>query len=213
MLKAMFLMGIAAAVAGAENPVLTLTGTADAAGTIKIDVLRWSSDEDRDRLISAWTQPAPAAPKPPQGRGGGRGGRAGARGGNPGEPAAPKTPESALAEALAAAPTIGYLWSSSEVSGYALRFAARYAEQDGSERIVLITDRPLGAWNDVWKSAALAGSPKYDFSLIELRLKPKAAGEGKTSLAGTIALDAAAKSFGLANYAAAPVTLKNLAPR
>ena len=212
MLRAIVLIGIAAAVAGAETPMLSLTGTADGAGAIKIDVLRWSTDEERDRLVTSWTQPAPAAPKPSEGRGGGRGGRGGARGGNA-EPAAPQTPESALAAALDAAPTLGYLWSSSEVSGYALRYAARFAEQDGSERIVFITDRRLGAWNDVWKPASPGDSPKYDFSLIELRLKPKGAGEGKTSLTGAVAVDAGSKTLGLANYAGLPVTLKNVARR
>ena len=214
MLRAIVLIGIATAVAGAETPVMSLTGTADGAGAIKIDVLRWSTDEERDRLVTSWTQPAPAAPKPSEGRGGGRGGRGGARGGNAGaEAAAPQTPEGALAAALAAAPTLGYVWSSSEVSGYAVRYAARFAEQDGSERIVLITDRRLGAWNDVWKPAGPEASPKYDFSLIELRLKPKGAGEGKTSLTGTVAVDAGAKTFGLANYAGSPVTLKNVMRR
>jgi hypothetical protein len=214
MLRPIVLLGIATAFAGAQAPVLSLTGTADGAGAIKIDVLRWSTDAERDGLVSAWTQPAPAKPAPSEGRGGGRGGRGGGRGGNAAaEPAPPQTPESSLAAALAAAPTLGYLWSSSEVSGYALRYAARFAMPDGGERILLLTDRRLGEWNNVWKPSSPGASPKYDFSLIELRLKSKGAGDGKTSLTGTISVDATAKTFGLENYADLPVMLKNVTRR
>jgi hypothetical protein len=115
--------------------------------------------------------------------------------------------------ALAGAPTVGYLWSAAEVSGYAVRYAAQVAAPDGSERIILITDRRLGAWNDLWKPAGPGAPTKYDFSLVELRLKSKGAGEGKTSLTGSIAVDTPAKTFTLDNYAGLPVMLKNVTRR
>jgi hypothetical protein len=109
-------------------------------------------------------------------------------------------------------PTVGYLWSS-EVAGYSLRYAARLPQPDGGQRIILITDRRLGAFNDVWKltgPAAAAAQPDYGFSLIELRLNAKGEGEGKVSLTGKVAADPAAKTIALDNYAAAPVILKNV---
>ncbi|HYK57865.1 MAG TPA: hypothetical protein VEV85_00420 [Bryobacteraceae bacterium] len=231
-MKARFVFAcvLSMAAAAAEQPVLSLSATADSPGAIKIDVLRWSTDAERDQMFAAWTQPGAgrgrgaaspaedpfggsndAAPGRGAAAAGGRGGGRGGRGGNAAAEAAPRTPEGSLATALAGAPTVGYLWSAAEVSGYALRYAAKFAAADGSERVVLITDRRLGAWNDLWKSA---GSPtKYDFSLIELRLKSKGAGEGKTSLSGSIAADAPGKTFTLDNYAGLPIMLKNVTRR
>jgi hypothetical protein len=109
-------------------------------------------------------------------------------------------------------PTVGYLWSS-EVAGYSLRYAAKLSAQDGGERILLITDRRLGANNDLWKPAAGSPATNYDFSVIELRLPAKGIGEGKTSLTGKLAVDGAAKVFALDNYAAAPVIFKTVTKR
>ena len=51
------LVTVAVAVVRAQAPVLSLTATADSAGSIKIDVLRWSTDAEREQLLAAWTQP------------------------------------------------------------------------------------------------------------------------------------------------------------
>jgi hypothetical protein len=91
-----------------------------------------------------------------------------------------------------------------------VRFAARLAEPDGSERIILITDRRLGAWNDLWKPAGTDSPNNYEFSVVELHLNSHGEGEGKVSLTGKIVADGAAKTFGLENYAALPVVLKNV---
>ena len=180
-LGVIFVGVIARAQAPANTSALILSATSDSAGAIKIDILRWSTDAERDQLLLAWTRPAPPAPagggRGGRGRGGaaaapdptaddaqdagaptpaaatgrGGGGRGGGRGGNAGaEPTAGSTPESSLAAALGNAPTVGYLWSAFEVSGYALRYAVRLPAQDGGQRIVLIPDRRLGAFNYLW---------------------------------------------------------------
>jgi hypothetical protein len=218
-------VGVARAQAPANSPALNLAAISDSAGAIKIDVLRWSTDAERDQLLLAWTKPT--APAPARGGRGGRGrggaaaagaatgrggaGRGGGRGGNAAaEPAAPPSPESSLAAALANAPTLGYLWSAYEVSGYALRYAERLHAPDGGERIVLITDRRLGAWNNLWKPKGTGTPTDYDFSVIELHLNAKGLGEGRVSLTGKVTVDDAAKTFALENYGALPVTLKNV---
>jgi hypothetical protein len=232
----------------ADAPILTLTATTDnvtgAHDSIKIDLIRWSTNAERDELLSAWTNPVPPAAAgrggrgrgaagavedpfgagndvPPGGRGqspavagaDGRGGRGGGRGGNASADAARPTPESSLKAALDKANTAGYLWSS-EVAGYALRYAVRLPGQDGGERILLITDRRLGASNDLWKPAGPSSpgdlAANYEFSLIELRLNAKGEGEGKISLTGKVAVDPASKTFALENYGALPVVLKNV---
>ena len=197
----------------ASGPVLHLTATtanvSGAPDSIRIDVLRWSTDAERDQLMAAWDMKAPAGGRAGRGgRGGGRGG--GGRGGRGGEEAAaPPTPESTLATALEQIPTVGYLWSS-EVAGYALRYAGKVAGPDGGERIILITDRRLGNANDLWKLAEPGAAMKYEFSFIEMRLNAKGDGEGKTSLTGKIAPDSAVKILTPENYDALPVVLKNV---
>jgi hypothetical protein len=119
------------------------------------------------------------------------------------------TPESSLTGALSNAPTVGHLWSS-EVAGYSIRCAVKLAEPDGGTRILLITDRRLGAYNDLWKPTGPDAANSYEFSAIELRLNSKGEGEGKVSLTGKVALDSAAKTVGLENYGALPVIFKNV---
>jgi hypothetical protein len=236
-------IGVAAAVAAdtaASGPILSLTATTEnvtgAPDAIRIEVLRWSTDMERDQLTAAWnltatpsrggsgpgarargsagteSGPAPGGVNPAARAG--RGGRGGERGGA--TEARPLTPERSLAAALGAAPTVGYLWSS-EVAGYALRMAARIPETNGGERILLITERRLGAWNDLWKptgsTAANGAAPDYEFSLVELHLNSKEEGEGKASLNGKIAVDSSTKMFALSNYDALPVVLKNVRRR
>jgi hypothetical protein len=99
------------------------------------------------------------------------------------------------------------LWSS-EVAGYSLRYALKLPGQDGGDRIILVTERRLGAWNDLWKPTT--APPDYAFSVIELHLNAKGEGEGKSSLTGKLTVDSAAKTLALDNYAAAPVILKNV---
>ena len=232
-------MLLSAVLAAGQTPILRFTATTDnvsgAPDSIRIDVQRWSTDAERDQLVSAWTSPASStrggrggrgaaadpAPDPAAvendaangGRGaagrGGRGGR-GARGGNAGAPEAPPpTPENSLTAALATAPVLGHLWSS-EVAGYSLRYAVRLVEPDGGERVILITDRRLGAWNDLWKPAGAGPATNYEFSAIELRLNSKGEGVGKLSLTGKINVDSPAKTIALENYPGLPVILKNV---
>jgi hypothetical protein len=104
---------------------------------------------------------------------------------------------------------VGHLWSS-EVAGYSVHYAAKLAQPDGSERIVLITDRRLGAWNDLWKPAGPDAPSSYAFSVIELHLNAKGEGEGKISLTGKVAADETAKTVTLESYGALPVILKNV---
>jgi hypothetical protein len=133
--------------------------------------------------------------------------------GNPGgtAAAAPDTPDKALAAALQSASGIGYLWTS-ESTGYSLRYAYRLVQPDGTVRIILATDRRLGGWDDSWKPAAGSAS-EYGFSVIELRLNLKHEGEGKASVTGRVAVDRAANTIALEDYAALPVTLRDVKPR
>ena len=99
---------------------------------------------------------------------------------------------------------MGYLWSS-EIAGYALRFAGKETKPDGSQRIVVITERRLGAVNQRW-APTFKGSPNTDeFSVIELRLNAKGEGEGKVSLTGKLAPDPGLHMVAIENYDGLPV--------
>ena len=175
---------------------------------------------------------------------GGRGARGG-RGANAGAGAAddgyggtvtgmgPKivTHTSLLKEALNKQPTQGILWTS-ETAGYAIRYAYQMKQADGSQRIILITDRKVGAYNNAWKPMAAAGTaakaapaapaaapttgdakedPKdYSFSVIELRVPATGLGEGKLSLDNPISVDGTAKTLAIENYGTLPVVLKGV---
>ena len=104
---------------------------------------------------------------------------------------------------------MGLIWTS-ETVGYAIRYAYKVPQPDGSERIILITDRRLGAWNDFWKPAGNAAPTDYPFSIIELRIPSTGLGEGKTSLASRITVENVTKSLALEDYSTLPVILKGV---
>lgn len=208
---------------------------------VRIDILAWSADEDRSRLVDAWNlilrgdgrgggAPArggagrgargraagagPDAPAAPGAQARGRGGPGG-RGGPPGGPVTtPAAAPPTREGALAAAlqSAEGVGYLwSSESVGYSLRYAHRMTLADGNVRIVLATDRRLGSFSGSWTPVAGVRND-YAFSVIELRLNPVMQGEGKASLTGTVFIDGAPNTVALEHYAALPVTLKNVRP-
>ncbi len=198
----------------AQAPVAEMTFTAtsanvnDAGRGVRINVFRWSSDDDRNAFVAAMNPPAQGAGE--RGRGGtGRG--AGARGRGRGDvPAAPPNPMAGLIAALEKAPTIGYLWLNDSNIGYSIRYAYRTTMPDRSERIILASNRRLGDTGTSWKPLAPVTSTDYDFTVIELRLDPKGVGEGKASINTKVVVDPDARMVALDNYAAAPAVLKNV---
>jgi hypothetical protein len=111
---------------------------------------------------------------------------------------------------LQKATTVGILWTS-ESAGYSIRYAYRLHETDGTDRIILATDRRLSPWNALWKPAPASNtSTDYEFSVIELHLNAQGLGEGKASLNTPISVDATAKSIALENYARMPVVFKGV---
>jgi hypothetical protein len=207
------------------KPIARFTSTTDSQ-SVRIEVFAWSTDADRDEFAKAWTSPPKPAPvvepeAPAGNRGGGRGNRGGGRGNRggggggggddapPPAPAAPITPAASLGSALNKAASVGMMWTS-ETVGYSIRYAYRVPQTDASERIILATDRRLGAWNNAWKTPAGSTNIDYPFSVIELRLTATGTGEGKVSLTTPINVDSLAKSIALENYGIAPIMLKGV---
>jgi hypothetical protein len=222
----------------AQQPVLKLTATSvnvsEPGSKVRIDIARWSTDQERIQLVTALTPPPPVPPPVPAavppvataaepiggaegaatrgGRGGTRGGAAGARGGGArggrGSNAGPVDPIAAFTTAIGRAPTIGYIWTN-EVTGYAIKHAFRLPSSDGSERIILATNRRIGANTLSWKPVKGTPTP-YEFTLLEIRLPSSGAGEARSSLTTGITVDNETKAVGLENYTAATALLANV---
>jgi hypothetical protein len=198
------------------NFTATSVNVAEPGTPVKISISRWSTDDERAPIVAALSpRPAPsagAARNPEAAAAGaaarGRGALAGrGRGRGRGGPAAPASPIEAFAAALGRAPTLGYIWTS-DVTGYAIKYAWHARLPDGTDRIILASDRRLGAYTNAWKPAAQAPETDYAFTLIELRPGPKGTLEGRTSLTSKIAIDNDAKTVALESWGAAPAILQ-----
>lgn len=193
------------------NTLLQLTAsTANVVGApdlVRIEILRWSTPDERERLMAAWDL-KPTATAPGADKGAGKLGRGAGKGQGSSGAAINAIPEASLARALNETTTVGYLWSS-EMAGYALRYAGKVDTADGSQRIILITRR-LGAVNQRWNPTFKGSSNTYEFSVIELRLNAKGEGEGKASLVGKVTPDASAKIVALENYNELPAVFRDV---
>jgi hypothetical protein len=197
------------------NFTATSVNVAEPGTPVKIRILRWSTDEERAPLVAA-LNPAPSQPadgaragspaEAARGRGAAAAGRGRGRG-RGGAAAAPLSPIASFTAALGRAPTIGYVWTS-DVTGYSIKYAWHATLPDGTTRIVLASDRRLGAYTNAWKPAASAPETDYTFTLLELRVGAKGLIEGKTSLANKVTVDVEAKTVALDNYAATAVMLR-----
>jgi hypothetical protein len=173
---------------------------------VKIKILRWSTEDETRPIVTALAAP-PAQPSEvarANAAAAGRGRGAAGRGRGRGAPAAPLTPIAAFTASLGRVPTVGYIWTN-DITGYSIKYARHMPLTDGTERVILVSDRRLGAYSNAWKTRA--PDTDYTFTLIELRVGPKGVVEGKTSLASKIVVDADAKTVALDNYASAVASL------
>jgi hypothetical protein len=162
----------------------TTTGAVSSEGVeLRINVLRWTGDEDRGAVLSLIT-PAP------------------------GETAGEGED---LEGALQDLQTVGFIWTGGSL-GYALKYAHRTEDEDGGERIVLVTDRPLGRWdrNGPWTGSDGSAPAAAAFTVVELHLDAEDRGEGKMSVGAPIEFNPPAGIVGLADYASAAVHLRDV---
>jgi hypothetical protein len=206
-------LALAVHLAGAPSDEITFTAAsvnvAEPGTPVKITVLRWSTEDELRPIVTALASP-PAQPSDvaranaaAAGRGRAGAGRGRGRGG---AAAAPLKPIDAFAAALRRAPTVGYIWTN-DIAGYSIKYAWHSKLPDGGDRIVLASDRRLGAYTTAWKATTAATDTDYAFTLIELHVGPNGTLEGKTSLSAKIAVDADAKTVALDGYASAPTSL------
>lgn len=192
----------------------TVVGRSAPAETLRIELHRWSTDAERAPLVAAASALAsPPAPPAAAAPAAGRAGRAGGRGGRGRGGDAQVSPAQRMTAAVKAAPTVGFIWGEG-VSGYSVKYAWRATEAGGGERIVLVTDRRLGAHSPSWPAETAAAGPTAspppadaEFTVLELRIDSTGSGEGKTSLTTRVVVDAA-QTVALDSYATAPALLK-----
>jgi hypothetical protein len=170
---------------------------------LTIELFRWSTDGERAPLVTALAAPPPPPPSAPAAPAG-RAGRA-ARGGR-GAGAPPPSPLARLTTAIKAAPTVGFIWGDGP-TGYSIKYAWRSSPPGAQERVVLVTDRRLGANMPSLPLAADAAGDA-DFTVVEMRIDGKGVGEGKSSLTSKVVVDAAANTLAIDKYTDAPVLLK-----
>lgn len=152
--------------------------------TLRIDILRWSTDEELADVAAALGEAVSEPPAPDE-----------ASGEVVTEPAEEpgEADESADADAddgqaeppdLSSFPTVGYVWPSGSSLGFAIKYARRLAGALGSERITLVTDKRLGAYDlEPWSASQSARGEDETFTVIVLRLRSDGTGDGTMSLA------------------------------
>jgi hypothetical protein len=93
--------------------------------------------------------------------------------------------------------------------GWDLRYAATDPLPEGGRRIVLLTDRPIGFREAVTRPRTI----DYPFTLIEIRVDRNGEGQGKMSVATKVSFDRGRKVIELENYTSEPVRLQNVRVR
>lgn len=139
-----------------------------AAGNIDIQVDRWSSDAERDKLIKALE--TKGADK--------------------------------LLDVLQDLPVKGNFRAPGQL-GWDIRFARHSRTEEGGERVVLATDRPIG----FLEAANQPRSINYPFTIIEMQLNRAGEGEGRMSLATKVIVDKKKNTITLENFDLQPVLL------
>jgi hypothetical protein len=90
--------------------------------------------------------------------------------------------------------------------GHDLHYAWQTPLPDGGRRIVIATDRYIG----FREAANQPRSTDYPFTLIEIRVNKEGKGEGRMAVATKITFDKNKKQIELENYSSEPVRLNNL---
>jgi hypothetical protein len=115
-----------------------------------------------------------------------------------------EAPERAL-QVLQKLPRIGNIRSPESV-GYDLRFAMRTPGTDGAEKIMIVTDRPIG----YYEASQRPRSIDYPFTVIDLQINSNGRGSGKMTVGTKITADREERTIVLENYSVQPVMLNDV---
>jgi hypothetical protein len=90
--------------------------------------------------------------------------------------------------------------------GFNIQYATRTRGQDGMERIVLLTDRPM-SFVERWVGGR---SIDYPFLLMELAIRPSGEGEGQIIVAARLSADKFNKELVVENLDIQPMQIRSL---
>ena len=111
-----------------------------------------------------------------------------------------------LNEAMYKSEQIAFLKVGSSM-GYKLQFARKFDQPDGSTRVLLAAERPIGFVEGVRNSR----TKDYDFSIIELVIPADGSkGSGALAIGVEVKWDAAKNQLILENYSSEPVRLMDV---
>jgi hypothetical protein len=110
-----------------------------------------------------------------------------------------------LLDALEDAPKVGYIRTATSL-GWDLHFASRVPLEEGGERIVLATNRPMG-FRELWNQTR---SVQYPFTIVEMRVDKSGEGDGTLSLATKIIPDKTNNIITLENYGTQRIRLQQV---
>jgi hypothetical protein len=109
-----------------------------------------------------------------------------------------------LVSVLQKMPSVGRLSTPGSV-GYDLRYAQK-TSAGGTDRILLLTDRPVGFGEATDSSRTL----DYPITVIELRVQPNGKGEGKVAVAARLTGNRVSKQLMVEDWNISPVLLQGL---
>jgi hypothetical protein len=113
--------------------------------------------------------------------------------------------QEALIDRMRQMPSVGSIQVPGSV-GYDIRFATRTISPGGLERIMLVTDRPIG----FAEASSQGRTLDYPFSVIEMRVGSDGRGEGRLTIATKFMFDPGTRTMVLENYNDVPVRLQSV---
>ena len=102
--------------------------------------------------------------------------------------------EEGVAEALRDLPTMGVVWRSGSAVGHSIKYSHREVLDDGSERITLLTDRPIGFTSfKPWTADDTGEATALEYAVLQWTT----GATGTFSLGAEVIVDAAGNAVGL----------------
>lgn len=90
--------------------------------------------------------------------------------------------------------------------GYDLKYAYKFAGEDGGERIILLTDRRVSTREAIANPRTM----DYPFTLVEIHMNKDQVGVGKMSWATKITVNKKTNTVELENYGTEPIRLNDV---
>jgi hypothetical protein len=102
-------------------------------------------------------------------------------------------------------PRIGSLYTAGS-TGVALRYARHGVEQNGSDRVLIVTDRPIS----FGEARERPRTMDYPFAIVDMRISSNSRGEGRLLYGAKMGIDKQTNQIVLENFGAQPIALNDV---